>query len=256
MTIEARGRIRRWAAWHILLTVLACGMAAGSRQLQEQGAASAPSATAAGQERNTVRPAIKWKRFNYICEGEAKVTVYLHNATARVSFQDHMYMMRQTVSADGNRYSDGTTVWWGKGQGGFLQEDAPDGDGKMLVKDCVLEKPAAPDTVSGTITYLTRMALPPQATIEVQLLDTTLQDTTATVIAEEKFELGNRQVPVPFTLKYNPGKIDGKHAYSVSARIVIGTILKFVSDQAYPVITGGHASKVDLILKPVETPKS
>ena len=95
------------------------------------------------------------------------------------------------------------------------------------------------------------MALPPQATVEVQLLDSTLQDAPAKVIAEEKFELGNRQVPVPFTLKYNPGKIDAKHTYSVSARVMIGTILKFVSDQAYPVITRGNPQKVDLILKPV-----
>ena len=35
--------------------------------------------------------------------------------------------MKQTMSADGNRYSDGKVVWWGKGNGGFLQEDTPDG---------------------------------------------------------------------------------------------------------------------------------
>ncbi len=198
-----------------------------------------------------MKPAIKWKRFDYTCEDGAKVTVYLHSTTAKVSFQDHLYMMRQTRSADGNRYSDGKTVWWGKGEGGFLQEDTPDGDGKMLVKDCVLEKPAVADTVTGTITYLTRVALPPQATIEVQLLDSSLQDAPAKVIAEEKFELGNRQVPVPFTLKYNTGKIDAKHTYSVSARVMIGTILKFANDQAYPVITQGNPQKVDLILKPV-----
>ena len=199
-----------------------------------------------------MKPAMKWKRLYYTCEGGAKVTVWLHSTTAKVIFQEHAYLMRQTVSADGNRYSDGKTVWWGKGEGGFLQEDTPEGDGKILVKDCALEKPAAPDTVTGTITYLTRIALPPQATIEVQLLDTSLEDSPATVITEEKFELANRQVPVPFTLKYNPAKIDPKHTYSVSARILIGTILKFASDQAYPVITQGKPQKVDLILKPAK----
>jgi membrane-bound inhibitor of C-type lysozyme len=91
---------------------------------------------------NNVRPAMKWKRFDYTCEAGAKITIYLRDTTAKVRTHDHIYMMRQTPSADGNRYSDGKILWWGKGEGGFLQEDTPDGDGKMLVQGCVLDKPA------------------------------------------------------------------------------------------------------------------
>jgi membrane-bound inhibitor of C-type lysozyme len=91
---------------------------------------------------NNVRPAIKWKQFNYTCEDGAKITVYLHGTTAKVRTRDRIYMMRQTPSADGNRYSDGKVTWWGKDDGGFLQEDTPDGDGKLLVKGCTLDKPA------------------------------------------------------------------------------------------------------------------
>jgi len=202
--------------------------------------------------KNNVRPAIKWNRFDYTCENAAKVTVYLHDPTAKVLFEDRVYMMRQTMSADGNRYSDGKTVWWGKGDGGFLQEDTPGGDGKMIVKDCILEKPAATDTISGTITYLARMALPPQATIHVALQDVSRADAPATVVAEEKFELGNRQVPLPFALHFNPAKIDPKHTYSVSARVMIGTESKFMTDKPYPILTQGNPSKVDLILKPAK----
>ena len=97
---------------------------------------------AAPKPTNNVRPAIKWKQFNYTCEAGAKITVYLHNTTAKVRTQDHFYMMRQTPSADGNRYSDGKVTWWGKDETGFLQEDTPDGDGKMLVEGCTLDKPA------------------------------------------------------------------------------------------------------------------
>jgi membrane-bound inhibitor of C-type lysozyme len=92
---------------------------------------------------NNVRPAIKWKRFDYTCEGGTQITLYLHNNTAKVRTKEHLYLMRQTTSADGNRYSDGKVLWWGKGDAGFLQEDLPDGDGKMLVKGCVLGKPTA-----------------------------------------------------------------------------------------------------------------
>jgi membrane-bound inhibitor of C-type lysozyme len=85
---------------------------------------------------------MKWKRFDYTCEAGAKITVYLRDATAKVRTHDHIYMMRQARSADGNRYSDGKVLWWGKVDGGFLQEDTPDGDGKILVQGCVLDKPA------------------------------------------------------------------------------------------------------------------
>ena len=91
---------------------------------------------------NNVRPAMKWKRFDYTCEAGAKITVYLRDTTVKVRTSEHIYLMRQTRSADGNRYSDGKVLWWGKGDTGFLQEDTPDGDGKMLVKGCVLDKPA------------------------------------------------------------------------------------------------------------------
>ena len=205
--------------------------------------------------KNNVRPAIKWNRFDYVCENGAQITVFLHDTTAKVSFQDHVYMMRQTASADGNRYSDGKTVWWGKGEGGFLQEDAPEGDGKMIVKDCELQKRAALESITGTITYLARMALPPQTTIQVRLLDISRADAPAVVIAEEKLTLGGKQVPLPFTLNFNPGKIDEKHTYSVSARVTIGTELKFLTDKAYPVLTNGNPSRVDLILKPAGAAK-
>jgi membrane-bound inhibitor of C-type lysozyme len=107
----------------------------------------ATPATAAKQDAtpgptDNVRPAMKWKRFDYTCEAGAKLTVYLRNTTAKVRTHDHIYMMRQTRSADGNRYSDGKVLWWGKGDAGFLQEDILDGGGKMLVTGCILDKPA------------------------------------------------------------------------------------------------------------------
>ncbi len=73
---------------------------------------------------NNVRPAMEWKRFDYTCNAGAKLTVYLHNDTAKVRFKDSTYLMRQVPSADGGRYSDGKVVWWGVGNGGFLQQDS------------------------------------------------------------------------------------------------------------------------------------
>jgi membrane-bound inhibitor of C-type lysozyme len=132
---------------HLILVLLAwagsclfaSGITRGQQATPTQGAPEKQSA--APGPANNVRPAMKWKRFDYTCEAGAKITVYLHNTTAKVRTGDQMYMMRQTRPADGNRYSDGKVLWWGKGDTGFLQEDMPDGDGKMLVKGCVLDKP-------------------------------------------------------------------------------------------------------------------
>ena len=117
--------------------------AAGEARTQQPPSAPEPAKPSATRgPANNVRPAIKWRQFNYACEGGAKITVYLHNTTAKVRTHDHIYMMRQTSSADGNRYSDGKLLWWGNGDTGFLQEDTPNGDGKMLVKGCALDQPA------------------------------------------------------------------------------------------------------------------
>jgi putative lipoprotein len=205
-----------------------------------------------------VKRAIEWKEFEYSCEGGAKLRVHLHNETAKVVYKDKVYLMRQTRSADGGRYSDGTVVWWSKGNGGFLQEDTPDGNGEMIAKGCELDKPmnaeAAPGTVSGTVSYRSRMALPASAIIEVKLQDVSPADAPAKVITKEEIALGERQVPVPFELKFDPGKIDPKHMYSVRASILVDGELRFVSDKAYPVLTRGNAAHVEVIVKPVTPP--
>jgi membrane-bound inhibitor of C-type lysozyme len=129
----------------VLVTLASIGlMAASVAHAQQTPSTPADPANPAATPgpTNDVRPAMKWKRFDYTCEDDAKITLYLRNTTAKVRTHDQIYMMRQTRSADGNRYSDGKVLWWGKGNTGFLQEDTPDGDGKMLVKGCVLDKPA------------------------------------------------------------------------------------------------------------------
>ncbi|HTZ47899.1 MAG TPA: YbaY family lipoprotein [Verrucomicrobiae bacterium] len=225
-------------------TLLAAAIAA-----QETVPATSPQTSPA---HNNVRKLVQWKRFDYTCDEGKKLTVYLAGASAKVSFGAQTYFLKQTMSADGNRYSDGKIVWWGKGNGGFLQEDNPDGNGKMIVKDCKLDEPLNPQTgtVTGSVTYLQRMALPPTAVIEVKLQDVSLADAPAKAIAEQTYNLGERQVPVPFSLNFDPAKIDPKHTYSLSARITVDGKLVFISDKAYPVLTRGNSTQADIVLKP------
>lgn len=218
------------------------------------GAPATPASPAAPAAA-AVKRGIEWKQFEYSCEGGAKLRVYLHNETAKVVYKDKVYLMRSTRSADGGRYADGKVVWWSKGDGGFLQEDTPDGNGEMIEKGCELDEPmnaeAAPGTVRGTVSYRSRMALPASAIIEVKLQDVSLADAPAKVITKQEMALGERQVPVPFELKFNPLKIDPQHAYSVRASILVDGELRFVSDKAYPVLTQGNAARVEVMVEPV-----
>jgi putative lipoprotein len=206
---------------------------------------------------NNIRRAIEWKRLEYTCDSGAKVIVSLSGTTARVRYLDHTYLMKETESREGTRFSDGRIVWWSRDNGAFLQDVSPSGYGKMLAQNCRPDKETHPNTgvgiVVGTVSYRERMSLPQNAVVEVQLQDDSPPDVAEKVIAEEKITLGQNQVPVPFELSFDPEKIDAKHRYSVKARIVVDGKTLFASDKPYAVLTQGHASHVDLMLKKTGT---
>lgn len=105
--------------------------------------------------------------------------------------------------------------------------------------------------VTGTITYGVRMALPSDASIDVRLEDVTLADAPAKVVAENVFAAKGRQVPIPFQLPYTASEIQSAHRYAVRATISAANKLLFTTTQAYPVITNGAPTKVDLVLQSV-----
>jgi putative lipoprotein len=106
-------------------------------------------------------------------------------------------------------------------------------------------------SVSGTVTYLQRIALPPTAVVKVKLADVSRADAPAIALGEQLIETNGRQVPFAFQIEYDPARIDSRLTYVVQARIEDGGKLLFISDRAYPVITRGAPSEVDLILTPV-----
>ncbi len=117
------------------------------------------------------------------------------------------------------------------------------------------EKPARGDaSVTGTVTYRERIALAPDATVQVQLRDTSLQDTASILIAEQVIRSPG-QVPIKFRIDYNREDLDPRNTYSISARIMgpDGRLL-FINDTAYDVITRGNPDKVDLLLVMVNAP--
>ncbi len=111
------------------------------------------------------------------------------------------------------------------------------------------EEPAAESDVTGAVTYRQRIALPEGAVITVRLQDVSRQDVAATLISEQVITTAGEQVPVSFTLPYDPVQIDDRFTYSVSARIEIDGKLAWISDTMTPVITrGAPTSDVQIML--------
>lgn len=93
--------------------------------------------------------------------------------------------------------------------------------------------------VSGQLIYLQRIALPPNAKATVQLLDVSLADAPAKVVAKQVIELENRQIPVPFSLQIGRDKLKPRHSYSLAARIEDGSgRLLWITDSHHGVNTG------------------
>ena len=89
----------------------------------------------------------------------------------------------------------------------------------------------APVSVTGSITYRERMALPPTAQVEIQLSDVSLMDAPSKTIAQQSFTADGRQVPIAFSLTVDERKLDPRGRYSVSARITDASgKLMFITD--------------------------
>lgn len=102
-------------------------------------------------------------------------------------------------------------------------------------------------TVTGSVVYRERIALPPDAVVEVRLLDVSRMDVASTPIAKQTIT-AQHQIPIAFELHYNPDEIDERMSYAVRATIRIGEKALFVTNRSYPVLTRGNPDHVDLVL--------
>jgi putative lipoprotein len=112
------------------------------------------------------------------------------------------------------------------------------------------QEPSDDPVVTGTVVYHERIAMPPGAVLTVSLLDVSRADAPADVISRLTNEdPGN--VPIRFELPYDEALIDVRHTYSLRATIDVGGELWWTSADAHLVITGGHPSTVDVVLRRV-----
>jgi uncharacterized lipoprotein YbaY len=106
--------------------------------------------------------------------------------------------------------------------------------------------------VTGTVTYLQRIALPPNAVVEVTLQEVSRLDAAAVTVADQKIPAAGQQVPIPFTLSYDAGQINPRYTYVVRAKITVEGQMRWTSSTAYRVITQGNPSTVEIQVEPVQ----
>ncbi|NIF16204.1 YbaY family lipoprotein [Pantoea sp. Cy-639] len=111
-----------------------------------------------------------------------------------------------------------------------------------LLAACSSHTPSHQASLDGEVFYLQRMALPPAATLSVELQDVSLMDAPAVTLARQAGPVkGN--VPLPFHLDYNPNQVKPGHRYAVSARIELDGRLLFISTEHHGVALDGSDSQ-------------
>jgi len=102
-------------------------------------------------------------------------------------------------------------------------------------------------TIEGSVWYRERIALPPQAEIQVSLQDVARMDTAADVVATTRFTPGAGP-PWQFSLAYDPQKLHDKGRYVLRARIEAQGKLLFTNTSQTPAF---EDSPVEIRVSPV-----
>jgi len=121
----------------------------------------------------------------------------------------------------------------------------------IMTDPCWAQGAGAQGTVSGTVTYRERMALPPDAAIDVRLEDTSLHDLPAKLVGESIFAAEGQQVPISFQVWFTPAEINPSHTYQLRANISVNGTITFTSNTLYPVITQGAPMQANIMLQQV-----
>lgn len=109
----------------------------------------------------------------------------------------------------------------------------------------------ATGVVSGTVSYLQKIALPDNAVVEVYLVDASKQDVPYTYLSGISYTTHGKQVPLEFAVPYAGSQIQSGGAFLVVAFISADGRLLFKNSNGVKVLTGGAPSSgVEVIVEP------
>jgi putative lipoprotein len=107
-------------------------------------------------------------------------------------------------------------------------------------------------SVSGTVTYLNRSALPPGAVLEVELVDVSRADAMSVRMSSRRYAID--KVPFAFELAYDPELIDERYSYAIQARVSQGEKVLYRTTRHYPALTRNAPAQLDIVLDLMSEP--
>jgi heat shock protein HslJ/uncharacterized lipoprotein YbaY len=113
----------------------------------------------------------------------------------------------------------------------------------------VEEAVAAEETVhiNGSLTYLVRISLPGDARAVVEIREGT---ENGRLLAETRIELNGRQVPIPFDVNFEKGKVDPAREYRLRAAIHVGGVPRWTSEAVPVNLAAGSTDLGEILLEP------
>jgi putative lipoprotein len=205
-------------------------------------------------------PAQAAERQPYTCDNGSRLDIsFAEDAEGRpqatLHFADEAMILPQVPAASGALYRKGDIRLHTRRRGIFRrwqEQSAPLHARHLPPAVAAVAQPATSSfiEIGGTVSYLARIALPPDAILIIRVLDTARAGAPARVLVEQRYELNGAQVPIPFSATIDRDLIGKKARLSVNARIEQQGKLRFISDRAYPPLKDGQPVPVDIVLKP------
>ena len=203
------------------------------------------------------------ERIPYTCDNGSRIDIsfFAENngrPQATLHFADESLTLPQVPAASGALYRQDGISLHTQGQEALFT------DNKGNTRQCtqgVAPAKTAPTVassfidLSGSVTYLARIALPPDAVLIIEVRDTP-RGGRPRVLAEQRIELAGRQVPIDFATTIDRDLIGKKANVTVTARIESGGKRRFVSDKAYPALKDGKHLPLAITLKPASHVKN
>jgi len=205
------------------------------------------------------------QRIPYACDNDSRLDISFTVDTdgrpqAQLHFADEAVTLPRVPSASGALYRRDEIRLHTRDDDAILE------DGKGNQRRCTrgttpppgasAASPAASGSlidIAGRVTYLARIALPPDATLTIRVDDTGRPGKPLT-LAEQRYTLNGAQVPIPFTASIDRDLVGPKSRLIVVARIEAGGKLRFAGNRAYPVAPNAAAAPFELLLKPANRP--
>lgn len=190
---------------------------------------------------------------SYACDDGSSLqirfaTTVNHDSEAILNLPGGEFSLPQIRAASGAHYQRGPISLWIKGQEALVEtaNSTRRCKTKQLLSSFI--------DIQGSVTYLARIALPPDAILTIKIEDAARTDVRAKVLAEQRYELAGAQVPIPFSATIDRDLAGPRARLVVSARIDAGGKGRFMARQPYRPLPG-HEAGIDLILKPFNSPR-